>query len=770
MILFACLPLLLPSLPLEVVGERVDLATLSRAAVKESPRLGAARARAAAQLLAAELEQPSPFPTARIGGRLWPAETRITAAGQSESRYRLYTQLRLPLLIVAAHHAGRSIIAAADGQSAAEQRLARALLLRDLSVAYAVERAAEEALPAYEALGEIEQRALAVAQARLREGAGTLAEVTRGQEAVEETAAARDELERARSSAAARLSALTGRDVRHATLAPIPIGPLPDRAEEAARRARAQRAEVAVHRTESTRHEAESRLYWRRLFDLDLGVGYSYGNTGALDELNGVSTLVEIGGPLDQPFRAYRERERDLYFARAAALDAADVSEQVAAEARAAHDAYRRATDEVRVDEARLASARDELAMTSARGGVVSPTENLLEMPRLIAAEVALRRAEVQLACARGQAELAYVNLLAAEGAEVGAAEAAESGAAPRHGARLPPSRARGMWVWRTAEILDHDPRGEELRRVCAQNGVTEIYLSASRGALGDRRLPSLLEALAEDHLRVEALIGEATWYRAGDRHRLLERIDAIAAFDAEHPRSRFAGVHLDVEPHQLPENKGDGNLGFVRELIATYAAAHARAERVGLALAADVPRKLLGVSPAEADALLGACPRLTLMLYGLPRSPSAAKAIVERARTALGWVARRGAGEILIGVRVRDHADPGAVASEVDAALEGAPGYRGAAMHDYAALRAPGGRKGNQGKADGREHERGGWWVGGGGLRLAQAGAAAGQVSLALDGGAGGLLPRGGGGAGLRRALAGDEDRLRPRDRLRRA
>jgi hypothetical protein len=88
--------------------------------------------------------------------------------------------------------------------------------------------------------------------------------------------------------------------------------------------------------------------------------------------------------------------------------------------------------------------------------------------------------------------------------------------------------------------------------------------------------------------------------------------------FNREHARSRFDGIHLDVEPQQRPENKGPGNLRFLPGLVDTYRAVRAIAEPAHLTVNADIQNKLLKGSLAERRMLLSSMPRLTLMMYEL--------------------------------------------------------------------------------------------------------------------------------------------------------
>jgi hypothetical protein len=88
--------------------------------------------------------------------------------------------------------------------------------------------------------------------------------------------------------------------------------------------------------------------------------------------------------------------------------------------------------------------------------------------------------------------------------------------------------------------------------------------------------------------------------------------------FNEAQPRSRFDGIHLDIEPHQRAENKGPGNLQFLPGLIETFHGVDAIAKPAHLTVNADIPNKLLKGDAAQRQALLLSVDRVTLMLYEL--------------------------------------------------------------------------------------------------------------------------------------------------------
>lgn len=643
------------------------------------------------------MQQPSVQPELVFGARLWAMTPREAGDPDLATRYRLYAALRVPVLRLAAMGQGQRVVQAARQEAMHLQHVEQALLLREVGTCYVALRAAREATPAHAALCDVRRRQLEVARARLLGGLGTAAEVARAEQQLRAAELVLQEALRSARTAEARLEALSGLALSGVTLLPLPDAACPS-AETAAQRAAAQRPEVLLHLAESERHRAQARLAWRDALDVSLVFSASHGTTAWLDELNGLSAQLEVRGALDAPLRAQRQMARDLSAARAATLEAEAAAEQAAHEARLACDAHQRALNQVAVQQAQLEYARREHERLRGRRALVTPgAESVVDMPQLLEAEAAQRDAEARLVEARGQAELAQLAVLLAQGEDLtrtsaprergglptAANQTSPPEAAPVHPASLsrpeaPPTR--GLWVWQTQHILQDQDGPAALRAFVGQHRLTEVYLSTSRAVLAHPRLEALLSALHQDGIRVEALLGEPTWYLEERRAEPLRRIAELVRWNQQHPTARFDGIHLDIEPHQLPDNKGPDNLAFLPGLIATLQEAQRAAQAAGLTLAADLPRKILRAEPTQGAALASACQRLFLMLYEMPRAADIAAA----ARLALRW----GAG-VVIGLRPRDHEgrlDELLVALQTSLAQE--RGYLGWALHDYDAYR----------------------------------------------------------------------------------
>jgi hypothetical protein len=201
-------------------------------------------------------------------------------------------------------------------------------------------------------------------------------------------------------------------------------------------------------------------------------------------------------------------------------------------------------------------------------------------------------------------------------------------------GSREAATAIHGIWVWKGRAVLRAPGGAQSLRDFCRSENVTEVYLSVSDEASSsdDQSLIRLIGMLHHAHVRIEALVSSTSADTGGQpRARLLEHVRTILRFNQGHGADGFDGIHIDVEPQQRTENKGEGNLRFLPGLVDTYREIRALAEPRGLTVNADIQSKLLKGDLAQRRALLSSLPRVTLMLYELS-SPSDGKSADEKA------------------------------------------------------------------------------------------------------------------------------------------
>lgn len=235
-----------------------------------------------------------------------------------------------------------------------------------------------------------------------------------------------------------------------------------------------------------------------------------------------------------------------------------------------------------------------------------------------------------------------------------------------------------GLWVWKTPAILESPGGAEALQDFCRTQNINEVYWSFSGAFPGDERVANLIALLHPSGIRVEALL-------SATGEKLLDETRAVVRFNQTHPKERFDGIHLDVEPQQLPENKGASNLRFLPALVATYREVRDLAAS-GMTVNADIAIKFLKGDLHQRRMLLSALPRLTLMLYELnspsEKLPQASERILDLAYQGLSGA---DLAQIAIGLRSPDYGESlPAMLRSLDTTLVGNPHYLGWAWHSY--------------------------------------------------------------------------------------
>lgn len=115
-----------------------------------------------------------------------------------------------------------------------------------------------------------------------------------------------------------------------------------------------------------------------------------------------------------------------------------------------------------------------------------------------------------------------------------------------------------GVWWWDTT--LDADSHLEFAKA----NGVTEIYYNDSNF---DEKTAEFISKANALKIKVYYLDGDYKWLETNGT--LIEKISKYQDFQKQYPSSNFAGVHLDIEPHQNP-NFDTNRTSLIEKLIQT--------------------------------------------------------------------------------------------------------------------------------------------------------------------------------------------------------
>lgn len=111
------------------------------------------------------------------------------------------------------------------------------------------------------------------------------------------------------------------------------------------------------------------------------------------------------------------------------------------------------------------------------------------------------------------------------------------------HNEQKESARVLGTWWWNSN--LD----AELYLDFAIDNGVNEIYFCD--GDL-DESTTEFITRANENDIKVFYLTGEKEW--VNDYSLAYAEIDRVLNFNNSHPNASFAGVHLDIEPHQFDD------------------------------------------------------------------------------------------------------------------------------------------------------------------------------------------------------------------------
>ena len=123
-----------------------------------------------------------------------------------------------------------------------------------------------------------------------------------------------------------------------------------------------------------------------------------------------------------------------------------------------------------------------------------------------------------------------------------------------------------GTWWWN-----NQDMEMQQLMTFAAAQGVNEIYWSVgfTRPHWCAETVVEFMTAAYENGIRVYYLTGDWSWIH--DDEGLISRLEAFTKWQEEAcDITRFAGVHLNIEPHQDPAWK-DGDTDTRNRLLQNY-------------------------------------------------------------------------------------------------------------------------------------------------------------------------------------------------------
>ncbi|WP_434751771.1 hypothetical protein [Paenibacillus amylolyticus] len=175
----------------------------------------------------------------------------------------------------------------------------------------------------------------------------------------------------------------------------------------------------------------------------------------------------------------------------------------------------------------------------------------------------------------------------------------------------------RATWVWDTIQIRNN---AQDILKFAAENKINTIYLQMNR----DVKFPeykNFIRLARAQRIAVDVMDGRSAWGLSESREQIASFMDWIETYQAQAlANEKFAGIHLDIEPHVHPQWKinqasvitqWQGNVNYIVE----------RAARMKMPVAADLPfwldnYKIPGSTMAVSSWMIRKFDSITIMAY----------------------------------------------------------------------------------------------------------------------------------------------------------
>jgi hypothetical protein len=175
----------------------------------------------------------------------------------------------------------------------------------------------------------------------------------------------------------------------------------------------------------------------------------------------------------------------------------------------------------------------------------------------------------------------------------------------------------RATWVWDTTQIRNG---AQDVLNFAAENSINTIYLQINR----DVKIPeykNFIRLARAQHIAVDIMDGRSAWGLTESRGQIASFMDWIESYQAQAlSNEKFAGIHLDIEPHVHPQWKTNqasvitqwqGNVDYIVE----------RASAMKMPVAADLPfwldnYKIPGSTMAVSSWMIRKFDSITIMAY----------------------------------------------------------------------------------------------------------------------------------------------------------
>ncbi|MBD7967123.1 hypothetical protein [Paenibacillus gallinarum] len=148
------------------------------------------------------------------------------------------------------------------------------------------------------------------------------------------------------------------------------------------------------------------------------------------------------------------------------------------------------------------------------------------------------------------------------------------------------PTSQTATWLWDTTQIKTAP---DSVLTFAKENNLNVIYLQINRD-VRNRYYQSFIHNATLAGIKVEILDGRSSWGLTKSRQGLVDFIDWIENYQNEASETeKFSGIHVDIEPHVLPEWKENVD-EVVRQWQSNVNYLTSEAKRLNMEIGADIP------------------------------------------------------------------------------------------------------------------------------------------------------------------------------------
>lgn len=153
-----------------------------------------------------------------------------------------------------------------------------------------------------------------------------------------------------------------------------------------------------------------------------------------------------------------------------------------------------------------------------------------------------------------------------------------------------------GIWIWNLADIPKTPAKLDEFLKVVNQKGLTRLYVNGHPNITLNQNtaeFKNLIEKSGNYNIKIDILLGNPEWVSDLNQAKVFkeEFLPSVINFWKECPDNLKPGLHLDIEPHCLPQWQSDQE-NLLTKTMSLYDDVNdvLKKSKVDIELSADIP------------------------------------------------------------------------------------------------------------------------------------------------------------------------------------